>query len=158
VPHGYPFWSDADLDRLSSAARARFVARYRNEIRSGFAAVEKECAEEVRALFEETNHLRRLGDDPDLFRRRRELLRPARYVTSPVISDDTLKIIGEAEGPVATIAEFLDRDRFPWLEEDRSPAGDDPEVALAVRITAKLMAEQRLGTRLRGELGQAPEP
>ncbi|MFN8160255.1 MAG: XamI family restriction endonuclease [Solirubrobacterales bacterium] len=154
---GYPFWSETELDQLSADARARFVERYRSEIRAAFVVVEEECAAEVRVLFAATENLRTLGEDPDLFAANRDLLKPARYVTSPVISDDTLKIIGEAEGPAATIRDFLDWDRFPWLAEDRIPSADDPDVAQAVKVTAKLMAEQRLGTKLRSTLSAAQE-
>jgi hypothetical protein len=157
VSAGYPYWTEAELEQLSADARARFVERYRGEVRASFAEAEKECANEVRELLEATDYLRDLGKDPDFFIARRDLLRAARYATSPVISDDKLKIIGEAEGPVATIAEFLDRERFPWLAGDRTPSADEPDVVIAVKMTAKLMAEQRLGTKLRNTLSAAQE-
>lgn len=157
MSEGYPFWSGAELEELIATARERFVERYRSEIRTSFLEVEKDCAEEVRELFDATDYLRTLGKDPDFFRSRRDLLKAARYTTSPVISEGTLKVVGEAARPEEIIREFVDVSRFPWLSEDRRPVAGSAEVGRAVEMTAKLMAEQRLATKLRNSLSTTQE-
>jgi hypothetical protein len=165
VADGYPFWSEDELEALRVEARRLYVERYRGEVRAAFEAVEDECAAEVGELLGLTDALRTLGDDPDLLREHRELLPAARFLTRPVISNDTLKIVGEEEGAVGTILAFLDRARFPWLGEDREPTERERDAAVA--MTARLMAEQRAATaqrtlssqdqerRVRGALGDA---
>lgn len=132
---------------LRLEARRLYVEHYRGEVRAAFAAVEQECAAEVRELLALTDQLRSLGDDPDVLRRHREFLPAARFLTRPVISNDTLRIVGEEEGTVGTIVSFLDRSRFPWLDEGRKPR--KREVDAAVALTARLMAEQRAATAQR---------
>src|SRR4051812_27113707 len=100
--NAYPYWTERELSEMSEEARGIFVDRYKREIAGAFVAVERECAGEVRELLEATAYLRDFGPDKDFFSSNRELLRPARYITSPMISEDTLKIIGEDEGEVET--------------------------------------------------------
>jgi hypothetical protein len=74
----------------------------------------------------------------------RELLDATRYCTSPVISADTMKIVGEREGTEGTILTFLDGERFPWIGDER--AAKPAERRRAVTMTAKLWADQRAKT------------
>lgn len=152
---GYPFWTDEELEELRLEARRLYVQRYKGEIRAAFEAVEEECATEVRELFELTDNLRSLGDDPELLQKHRELLVAARFLTRPVISNDTLKIVGEEQGAVGTIVSFLDRSRFPWLDEGRKAR--KLELVAAVSVTARLMAEQRAATAQRTLSSQGQE-
>lgn len=153
----YPYWSSDELAERCAAERARFIDRYKQSLREQYAAVERECADEVRELFRETDFLRGLGDEPDLFSRRRDLLIPARYLCAPPISDDTFKIVSAADGAVKTILEFLDRERFPWLTASKPVSARTADVRTAVRITAKLLAQQRAGTAARGSASRDQE-
>lgn len=146
---GYPFWSEAELADLAAEARRLYVERYKREVQRNFADMERECADEVRELLAETDCLGSLGSDPDFFQRWPKLLRAARFLTSPVISQDTLKIVSQEEGVVDTILALLDRERFPWIESGRVVGLGDPEVTGAISMTAKLMAEQRSATSRR---------
>jgi hypothetical protein len=153
----YPYWTDDELITRCATERDRFIDRYKKTLRTGYAAVERACAEEVVELLKETDYLHSLGKDRDLFTRRKDLLVPARYVCSPPISDDTLKIVAAKDGPVKTITSFLDRERFPWLSSRKKVTARSPEVKAAVRITAKLMAQQRAATAARGTASKEQE-
>jgi XamI restriction endonuclease len=157
MPPKYPYWSDAELERIRRRAREIYVEHYKTETRRGFAEIEQECVDEVVDLLRQTDCLRSFGKDPGFFDKHPELLRPARFITSPAISNDTLKIVGQEEGHVATILSFVDRERFPWLGARRKAKVGDPEVDAAVRLTAKLMAEQRRATSARTTSSQAQE-
>lgn len=142
---------------MATEARALFVERYRTQVRPEFERVDLECRGEVERLFAASEMLTALTADPDFFDSHRKLLAPARFLTKPVISADTLKIVGEQEGTTETIQAFLDRERFPWLPENRSVEAVDAEVQQAIRITARLMAEQRAATAQRIALSRAQE-
>ncbi len=153
----YPFWTDEELEERRQRSRELYVARYKTEVRAAFAEIERECRGELRALFELTDDLRCLGDDPDLFTEHPELLTAARFLTRPAISADTLKIVGQGNGPLASICEFLDHDRFPWLAGERAGSPSRAEVNRALAFTARIMAEQRAQTRSRTQSSRAQE-
>lgn len=153
----YPYWSDDELIARCATERERFIDRYKRTLRKGYTAVERECADEVLELLEETDYLRSLGRDATFFQRRRDLLVPARYICSPPISNDTFKIVAATDGPVKTVASFLDRERFPWLASRKKVTARSAEVQAAVRITAKLMAQQRAATVARGAASRDQE-
>jgi hypothetical protein len=91
------------------------------------------------------------------------LLTALRYLAGPPISEDDLKTLAEAslapsrlrEDPamaqrvIETILIGLDRQRFPWVVEDREP--DANERSAAALASAALMATQRLSTMRRSE-------
>ncbi|MGH8908428.1 MAG: XamI family restriction endonuclease [Egibacteraceae bacterium] len=82
----------------------------------------------------------------------------ARYLTGPPISTDDLKILTEvslaktrlqsdpdmARRIIDTILDGLDRNRFPWVGENRGPT--EAERQAAVVASAALMASQRMRT------------
>jgi len=156
-PVAYPYWSADELVARATTERQLFVTRYQQQMRAGYAAVETACTAEVIALFEATDCLRSFGEDPALFATHPALLVPARFITSPPISNDTLKIVAIAQGSVDTILGFLDRERFPWLDSGGAVKLTSPAVKSAITMTAKLMAQQRAATASRTASSQAQE-
>lgn len=92
------------------------------------------------------------------------LLEAFRYLAGPPISTDDLKTVAEAaslnktrlkDDPamvkkiVDLVILALDRRRFPWVTENRTPT--EPESTAAVVASAALIATQRLGTARRTE-------
>lgn len=89
---GYPYWSESELADLAAAARRFYVRCYKREVRRSFSHAERESAADVRELFEETDCLRSLRREADRWQRHPRLLRAARFLTSPVISDGVFKL------------------------------------------------------------------
>jgi XamI restriction endonuclease len=154
---GIPPWNDEELAAFAADARAIFVERYRTKVRAEFERIESACQEEVEELFEATQMLHALTTEPDFLAARPELVHIARYLTKPVISKDTLRIVGEQEGVTDTILACLDRDRLPWLIQGRRVKRTDSEVTAAIAVTARLMAEQRAATAQRVVASRAQE-
>jgi hypothetical protein len=91
------------------------------------------------------------------------LLRALRYLAGPPISEDDLKTLAEAslapkklrDDPemakrvIETILIGLDRQRFPWVVEEREP--DASERSAATLASAALMATQHASTLRRSE-------
>lgn len=118
--------------------------------------------DEVRSTMEhllaETADLSRLMDEAVQIlsdRRRQEVVR---YLAGPPISADDLTVVADATlSPSAVAADMdmakrvvqtvllgLDRQRFPWVAEDRAPT--EPEKAVAIMATASLVAARRVLT------------
>jgi hypothetical protein len=151
----YPYWSTRQLDRLRLDSRKRFVDRYTHEVQAAYARVFSDCEQRVRALLVATSDLRSLKRGGSTFSADKGLLDPARYCAAPVISADTLKVVGEDAGTEATILTFLDGDRFPWAAAGRAPTRGERE--RAVFVTAKLWADQKAKTADRTSYSTAQE-
>jgi XamI-like restriction endonuclease len=151
----FPYWSERQLDRLRRESRKLFINRYSSEIQAAYQETLVHCRGRVRDLLAETSNLRTLKKDGSTFDTNRHLLDPARYCTAPVISADTLKIVGESAGTEATILAFLDDERFPWIAANRAPKRSERE--RAVTITAKLWADQKAKTASRTSYSKAQE-
>ena len=151
----FPYWSERQLDRLRRQSRELFVDRYSNEVQAAYHAILDDCRKRVQDLLASTNDLRTLKKGGSTFDTDRDLLDPARYCTAPVISADTLKVVGESAGTEATILAFLDDERFPWIEAGRAPKRTERERAVA--ITAKLWADQKAKTANRTSYSKAQE-
>lgn len=144
----YPFWTTEELEELREEALQRTIKRYLDG-RDRFAEIQGDCRAKVQELFDATDYLRTLGQDKDLFKQAPSLEAPARYTTMPAISAGNLEVVGEKDGPIATIVKFLDRDRFPWLGRDGSRPATETEIELAIHVTAQLWAEARMQTESR---------
>lgn len=151
----FPYWSERQLDRLRRQSRELFVDRYSTEVQAAYHEILDECRGRVRQMLAQTEDLRALRKGGTLFDTDRKLLDPARYCTAPVISADTLRIVGESAGTEATILAFLDGERFPWIEARRAPKRAERE--RAVVITAKLWADQKAKTANRTSYSKAQE-
>jgi hypothetical protein len=151
----FPYWSEKELDRLRQQARQQFVDRYSDEVQTAYSEILTDCRERVEQLLIETNDLRTLGEGGSMLDTRRALLDAARYCTSPAISADTMRIVGERDGTEGTILTFLDSERFPWIGDER--AAKPAERRRAVWMTAKLWADQRAKTADRTSYSKAQE-
>jgi len=151
----FPYWSERQLDRFRHESRELFVDRYSDEVQAAYHETLVDCRMRVRNLLAGTNDLRGLENGGSTFVNHPDLLDPARYCTAPVISADTLKIVGENAGIEATILAFLDDERFPWVSTNRVPKRTERE--RAVVITAKLWAEQKAKTASRTSDSKAQE-
>lgn len=123
----------------------------------------------VENLLEESVDLTRLADVVEDYITDDDLRYALRYLSSPAISDDDLKILAktnfskkalasdeEAAGRVVTtILSGLDRWRFPWYPENRAPT--DNERYLAIISTTSLIANRRAETFRRHEAKEHQE-
>ena len=114
--------------------------------------------QQVETLIEGTIDLTELSDQAVELLTRPEQLTAIRYLASPAISVDDLKVLAEAalsatrlraEPEMATrvintVMLGLDRERFPWVAEAREPT--EIERAAAVVSTAALIATQKVQT------------
>ncbi len=153
----YPFWTEDELQTRRLRSRELYAEHYKTEVKASFAAIERECQNEVRVLLRATDNLLCLGENQDLFAERPWLLNAARFVTKPAISADTLKIISQQGGVMETICEFLDIDRFPWLAGKSGGPPPRADIDRAIVATARIMAEQRAQTERRRESSKAQE-
>lgn len=151
----FPYWSEKELDRLRQQSRQQFVDRYSDEVQAAYREILNDCRRHVEQLLAETNDLRALKKGGSTLDAHRELLDAARYCTSPVISADTMGIVGERDGTEGTILTFLDGERFPWIDDER--AAKPAERRRAVTMTAKLWADQRAKTADRTSYSKAQE-
>lgn len=112
----------------------------------------------VENLLEETVDLSRLRDEAVDILSDGALQETVRYLAGPPISADDLKVVAEAvlsgkaltadpamaQRVIDTIMLGLDRQRFPWVSEDREPT--ETERAVAITSTAALVATRRVMT------------
>ena len=112
----------------------------------------------VENLLEETADLSRLRVEAVRILRDGNLQEAVRYLSGPPISADDLRVVAEAKlSPSAlsadehmatrvieTVLLGLDRERFPWVGEDREPT--KTEKAVAIMSTAALVAARRVMT------------
>jgi len=117
-----------------------------------------EYRQQVETLIEGTVDLTELSSQAVELLTQPEQLTAIRYLTSPAISVDDLKVLAEAalsatrlraepemaQRVIDTVMLGLDRKRFPWVAETREPT--EIERAAAVVSTAALIATQKVQT------------
>lgn len=118
----------------------------------------------VENLIEESVDLVELRDRAVELLSRADTLVTVRYLASPFISADDLKTLAEvstlnpnrlrsdpamASRIVETVLLGLDRQRFPWVSEDREPT--EEERSIAIISTTALIASQAVQTARRTE-------
>ena len=117
-----------------------------------------EVRKSVENLLEETVDLSRLENEAAAVLSDGALQEVVRYLAGPPISADDLKVVAEArlspkalnaDGEMArrvieTVLLGLDRQRFPWVGEDREPT--ETERTVAITSTAALVAARRVMT------------
>lgn len=128
-----------------------------------------EYRDSVENLLEESVDLTQLAEVVDEYITDNDLRYALRYLSSPAISDDDLRVLAktsfskaaldrdeEAAGRVVTtILSGLDRWRFPWYSENRPPT--DAERYLAIISTTSLIANRRAETLRRHEAKEQQE-
>ena len=153
-----PRWSSDQLE----AGRLKAIELFREQRMAEPLEEYIERFQEVRTtvenLLEETVDLSRLWVEAVRILRDGNLQEVVRYLAAPPISADDLKVVAEAKlSPSALLADEqmarrvietvllgLDRQRFPWVGEDREPT--ETEKAVAIISTAALVAARRVMT------------
>lgn len=153
-----PRWTPDQLDaaRLVSLELFR-QARMQEPLEDYLAAFEVHRGA-VEHLLELTADLSEITDAAADVLSDPELLRAVRYLSGPPISEDDLKVIADASlAPgrlradpemarrvLETVLLGLDRNRFPWVADDREP--NENERVAAAMASAALIASRRVMT------------
>jgi hypothetical protein len=163
IPAPPPHWSQAELETDLAVAIARFREVRMQEPLEQYLEAFDQYRAAVEDLIEGTVDLSLLNDQAVDFLTDQHLLTAVRYLASPGISEDDLKVLAEAvlsprrlwadpemaRRVVSTVMLGLDRNRFPWVSEDREPT--DAERETAIVSTAALIATQKVQTARRNE-------
>lgn len=153
-----PRWSADRLEDDRLAAIALFREQRMEEPLEDYLEHFDEVRASVENLLEQTVDLSRLEDEAAAVLTDGGLQEVVRYLAGPPISADDLKVVSDARlsatalranGQMArrvieTVLLGLDRQRFPWVGEDREPT--ETERTVAVTSTAALIAARRVMT------------
>ncbi len=155
-PLAAPRWSDAQLDAGRAEARELFrKARVEEpaELYTDQFEIAYQSIAEVLEMSVDLADLRSVMKD---IVHKEPLRRSLRYITGPPISDDDLKTVADVQltrqfykaNPAAydTVADaiflLLDRKRFGWVADGRTPTAEEKEFAMA--STAAIAAYQKV--------------
>lgn len=159
-----PQWSEVQFAEDIAKSRALFAEARMQEPLEQYIDRFEEFRLAVEELIEGTVDLTLLKDHAVELLVRPEMLTTIRFLASPWISEDDLKVLADttlsqqrlraddgagAYRVIDTILAGLDRNRFPWVSEDRNPTAAEREVA--VISTAALIATERVRTARRNE-------
>lgn len=156
-----PRWSNAQFTEDAAKARAIFRGIRVDEPLEQYLEFFEVYRQAIEELIEGTIDLTLLAEQAVELLTQPEMLLSIRYLASPAISEDDLKVVADAvlspsrirsdedmaKRIIATVLLALDRNRFPWVSEDREPL--DAERATAVISTAALIATQKVQTARR---------
>jgi hypothetical protein len=123
----------------------------------------------VEELLEQTVDLAQLTEQAVEVLSSPNLLEAVRYLPGPPISADDLKVVADvvlspsrlrgspemARQVIETVMLGLDRNRFPWVGEDREPT--EAEKVVAAVATAALIAQRRVMTNRQNESKEEQE-
>lgn len=116
----------------------------------------EEARDSIETLLEQTVDLSMLAETARDILSNTSLVDALRYIAAPPISNDDLLVLVDvtsnikfkdpevAARVIETIRTTLDRRRFPWLLEDRSPSEEERHAAIIA--SAALMASRRIET------------
>ena len=158
-----PRWSEDQLDQDASEAIRLFREVRMHEPLEAYLEQFETYRDAVENLIEGTVDLTLLRDQAIDLLTDPNGLTAIRYLASPAISEDDLKVLAEAKlSPtrlreneemakrvIDTVLLGLDRNRFPWVSEDREAT--DAEREAAVIATAALIATQKVQTLRRND-------
>lgn len=158
-----PQWTEEELENQVAIAKERFRLERMQEPLERYIEEFEQYRDGVENLIEGTVDLSKLVDQAVELLGDKESLTAIRYLASPAISVDDLKILadaalspkrlradpGMAKRVIQTVLLGLDRNRFPWVSEDRDPT--EAERHAAIISTAALIATQRVQTARRNE-------
>jgi XamI restriction endonuclease len=156
-----PQWSEDELEEDAAEAVVRFREVRMHEPLEQYLEAFDDYRTAVENLIEGTVDLTQLSDQAVELLTQPELLTAIRYLASPFISVDDLKVLAQAvlsptrlrEDPemarrvIDTVLLGLDRERFPWVSEERDPS--EAERGVAIVSTASLIATQKVQTARR---------
>ncbi len=168
VPQGPP-WSTDQLEADRQVALGRFREERMREPLEDYLEAFDRYRSVVEDLLEMTVDLSIIGDVAVEVLSEPSLLDAVRYLAGPPISRDDLQVLTEASlSPgqirrdpllarkiVDTVLLGLDRNRFPWVTENREPT--DVERSAAAMASAVLIASSRVMTNRRTESNVAQE-
>jgi len=158
-----PSWKVDQLDTDSQLAIARFREERMKEPLEDYLQAFDQVRATVEDLLEMTVDLSKLSDSAVKVLTDPAMLEAIRYLPGPPISKDDLEILAEAglapktllndpamaKRVVDTILLGLDRNRFPWVAEDREPT--EAERGAAAMASAALIASRRVMTKRQNE-------
>lgn len=157
-----PKWTDEQFELNVEESEARFREQRMQEPLEQYLELFEYYRQVVEELIECTVDLTQLRVHASDLLVKRDFLTAVRFLASPFISEDDLKILAETTlspkaltnnggagaGRVVDVVMLgLDRNRFPWVGEDRNPT--DFERLTAVISTAALIATSRVQTMRR---------
>ncbi len=153
-----PRWTPEELEQDRQRAIAEFRRERFSEPLDAYAKAVSQHREIVRGLLDSCSELQNLGAEELLaILGDKEAMLAFRSLAGPPVSEDDLKTLADvsslapsslADDPkairrlVEVVVRCLDRDRFPWIAEGRSPAPEERRAA--VLASACLMAYQRV--------------
>lgn len=169
TPVAPPQWSEEEFTKDAVAARKEFRELRMHEPLEQYLDTFEIYRESVEELIECTVDLSQLIEQAVELLTQKEMLTSIRYLASPAISEDDLRVVADAvlspsrlrgdeemaKRIIDTVLLGLDRNRFPWVSEDREPT--DAERTVAVISTAALIASQKVQTARRTESKDAQE-
>ena len=164
-----PRWTAEEFEREAAQAIRHFRETRMHEPLEAYLDYVEEYRRQVETLIEETVDLTRLSSRAVELLTDPQQLTAIRYLASPAISEDDLKVLADAaltpkrlnadpdmaRRVIETVLMGLDRERFPWVAESREPT--EGERATAVVSTAALIATQKVQTGRRNEAKKTQE-
>lgn len=158
-----PLWSEDQLEEAAGEAIRLFREVRMQEPLEQYLEQFESYRDAVENLIESTVDLSLLRDQAVELLVEPDVLTSIRYLASPAISADDLIVLAEArlsptrlrEDPemaarvIDTVMLGLDRQRFPWVSEDREATAAEREAA--VIATAALIATQKVQTFRRND-------
>ncbi|KMV22081.1 XamI family restriction endonuclease [Mycobacterium heckeshornense] len=165
TPAAPPHWSKEQFAEAAEKARKAFVEQRMQEPLEQYLDRFEEFRLTIEELIEGTVDLSQLSEQAvDLLTMSPDMQTSIRYLAAPPISEDDLKEMADtklsvkqltaedgagAKRVIETVLQGLDRNRFPWVSENREPTATEREVA--VISTAALIAARKVETARRNE-------
>ena len=164
-----PRWTAEEFEREAAQAIRHFRQTRMHEPLEAYLDYVEEYRRQVETLIDATVDLTRLSNLAVELLTNPQRLTAIRYLASPAISEDDLKVLADAaltpkrlnadpdmaRRVIETVLMGLDRERFPWVAESREPT--EGERATAVVSTAALIATQKVQTGRRNEAKKTQE-
>lgn len=158
-----PRWTLEQFEEQRSTSLLAFREQRLQEPLEQYLAAFDAYRAAVKNLLERTVNLSRLSHVAVEVLTDQDMLEAVRYLAGPPISRDDLQVLaaaslapGKLKGDpdmvtrvIDTVLMALDRNRFPWVGEDRQPTEVEREVA--AMASAALLASQRVQTDRRNE-------
>lgn len=156
-------WSRAQLEIDVERSISEFKERRITEPHVGYISDFEHYCVYVRNLLEDSDNLLNLSSVVRHYLLDEDKRYALRYLASPFISDDDLKVLADVKFSVAAfdsdpdaaervahvIRASIDPWRFPWFREGRTPT--DEELRIAVVSSTAIIASSRSQTRRRSE-------
>lgn len=161
------FWGADQLDEDIATAIENFRQERYSESADLYPGFFEKVQANLETLLEQTIDLADLTENAQEVLKKPKLTEALRYVAAPPISADDLKTLVDATSTkqfsddkvskriVETIQATLDKHRFPWVLEGRSPTPDEKNAAIIA--SAALMATRQIETYRRNQAKKMQE-